>query len=518
MVTAITNMQTALINLDISSFFFKYDYAYGWLFWFIYAAISFPGFILSQIFPNIQFFETIHIISNRILSTVLIFMTVYLIKRIILLMLSESTKHREIIAGLLSLLILLFPSVGYWAGRVQPSALTTFLFVLSFFLLIQYRSSSKLTFSVSNYSSKFLLNLSFLSFGALIGTKPTSIPLIPIFLVTYLIFESEKKDKNKKTRLINFLRNIGIATIGAGISASPSIIVLPLLTMRKIYETISFFSNSYNYQKVEISGVFANFYNGFIVPGIGIQGFLILITLGLLSLIRIKLRERRYLYSGIVLTSALLAILYFSLIVSENYHMIAAYLLPLIALQIIVFPILISSAHTKKIFTPLVLTLFFTVAIGYNFYQNLDAKTDRKLAINTYLLDSNSMEKQQSVSTQRRLKPEISDHRPITILQSYRSPTLLSDLRDDVQTFYSFDNWGEFTNLTQVDYILVNDSDVALLSDIQQRVYLQSHGSRSLQIIQGNRVVSRLFSKGQFSNQMCKKIKRDLNDTLFSCK
>ena len=227
MITSITKHQEAILQLDLQFIFFKYDYAYGWLFWITYAVFSFPAFILTKIFPQLQYFETFHILSNRMLSVLLIFVTMYLIKRIVLLISNDGTYLNKIIAEILSFSILLYPSVGYWAGRVQPAALSSLFFVLCLLLVLRFRNdSSPNRFSLGRLSLSYM-DFAVISFGSLLGVKPTNAPLLSLFLAIYLFVFFTKHFRFKDLLKLS-IRHAGIGLIAVGSSAAPSVLVYPI--------------------------------------------------------------------------------------------------------------------------------------------------------------------------------------------------------------------------------------------------------------------------------------------------
>lgn len=511
-------MQMAFVNLDWSSFFFKYDYAYGWLFWVTYATFSFPAYTLTKFFPSMQIFESMHIVSNRILSIILVFITIYIVKKTVMLVLRSRRNGTQLIAEILSFTLLLFPAVGYWAGRVQPSALTALLFTFSIYLLLRNSFERESNEKTLKWLPQSPVDFSFIVFGALIGTKPTTIPLIPIFLVTYGILNSKNIFFVTRTPVLSFLRLFIYGAIAAGISASPSILVFPVKTLKKIFETVTFFSNNYNDGKIEFSNIFSTFYNGFIVQGLGPQGSLVLILIGILSLFNRKFLSRKNVHIGLIFLSSLPAILFFTWKAPDNYSIIAVYLFPLIVIQLIVFPIIILDRVEKNLIGCIFFALLITSTAGYSFYQNLATPENQNQAINSYLLDAGSDEKQSLVTAQEKLLLEVSQRKPVTILQSYRSPTLLSDLRSEVQTIYSFDNWAQFLSVKNVDYILVNENDIARLPLTERELRSEEQSWRTTEIRNGSEVLDKLFLENSFAGQSCKKVKIVLGNILFACR
>jgi hypothetical protein len=518
MITSITYMQEALVKFDWSSFFYKYDYAYGWLFWIIYAVFSFPAFALTQLYPSVQEFEAFHIVSIRFFSLLLIFLTVYLVKRVVFMILGKDNRKNLFIAEVLSFSVLLFPSVGYWAGRVQPSALTALLFVLTIALMLSHRYEAepkKINFLGMTFSR---IDCSVIVFGALIGTKPTTIPLAPIILTIYALVRHEKIRNEIRKENMLLVRHAVIGSLAALLSASPSVIIMPVKTLSNIFKAIKFFSNSSANQEIEINTIFSKFYNGFILEGIGAIAASILLLLLISLFLRSDLATQGSLRIFLIFVSSVPAVLFFCSGITENVGLISVYLFPLIVAQAFLFPALITQWATKNNALPLFLTMIFLIASAINFNQNLATSTNSRLAINSYVLDAKSVEKLNLISAQEKFELAIGSRRPLTILQSYRSPTILSDIRKDVQTFYSFDNWGEFMEIDKVDYIILNDLDIALLPRGKQLYQLDIQRDRTSELLQGIDVITRLVKLNKFSEQRCEKVSYHLGNTLFMCR
>lgn len=518
MLTSITYMQEALIKVDLSSVFFKYDYAYGWLFWITYAVFSFPAFALTRFNPSVKVFESLHIVSNRILSVILIIISIYLIRKIALLLLGGDSKKNQLTAEILSFSVLLFPSVGYWAGRVQPSALTSLLFLLTLFLLLSdwYETEPrKLTFRSLNLSR---VELSVIVFGSLIGTKPTTIPLTPIFLTAYFLVLSKKRNYGNCIPRMLILRHALICSFAAALTASPSVVFMPAKTIAKMHEIIIFFSSNTVDQEIDVSHMLFRLINGFILQGMGALAFITLLTLSIFLYLKSGLVPTGMRNTCLIITSAIPAVVFFSSTIDSNASLISVYLFPIIVTQILIFPVLITQRVVQNSFTPTNISVVIFILISINFYANLATPSNNRLAINSYIIDARSTEKQGQVSAQEKLRSVVGSKRPLTILQSYRSPTIISDLRSDVQTYYSFDNWGHFLGLDKVDYILLNDMDVAMLSKDDQEFQLNTQRARLSELREGINVIDRLVRLNKFSEQQCERVVYQLGNTLYRCR
>lgn len=518
MITSVTYMQEAVIELDWSSVFFKYDYAYGWLFWVTYSIFSFPPFVFTKLFPSVQTFESIHIASNRVLSVIFVFMTVHLIRKIVLILLGKSGSKNQLIAEILSFSVLLFPSVGYWAGRVQPTVLTALLFVLTIFLLLSesYNTEPKKFKFFGIALSR--IDFSVIAFGALIGTKPTAIPLTLIFITAYFLLRSGRNPLHVRGENELMIRHVGLGLLAVGFSASPSLFFMPIKTISRIYETIMYFSSNSIGQNIDLSETIFSLRKGFLLQGLGNQGLIVILLLSTFLYLRSRSFPTHFYKKCLVLLSAIPAVLFYSKVSAENLSMVPVYLFPLVVTQALLFPMLINQKVTKNSSPPIVFSIILLISISVNFYQNLATPTNNRLAINSYILDSKSTEMQRLISAQEKLLSAVGSKRPLTILQSYRSPTILSDLRSDVQTFYSFDNWGQFVGLNNVDYILLNDSDVAMLSGDDQKVQLDSQIARLSELREGINIVTRLIKLNKFSEQKCEKVLYQTGNTLYLCR
>jgi hypothetical protein len=516
MITSITKHQEAVLQLDWQFIFFKYDYAYGWLFWITYAVFSFPAFILTKTFPHLEYFETFHILSNRMLSVFLIFITMYLIKRIILLFSNDDIYLNKLIAEILSFSILLYPSVGYWAGRVQPAALSSLLFTFCLFLFLKFRNDPFPKTCCWGRLSLTFLDLAVLSFGCLLGAKPTNIPMISLFLAIYLILLFEQHIQLKDILKLSF-RHATIGLVAIGVSAAPSILIFPVKSVSKIIENIRFFSRNNVVGEINVSQIILSIEKGFLVNGMGLISFFVLVLYGVFAIRKAKFRLQFSLKTVSVLAGSFLPILFFSITASDNLVLMSVYLFPLIVAQALLVAVMTLKVPPKRGFQSLIMLLLFLCSVSFNFLQNLSSETNQKLAINTYLVDSNSMSRQKQVLAQDKLSELISDRRPLTIVQSYRSPSLVSELRIGVQTFYSFDNWGLFLDLDKIDYILVSQNDIALMNTPDQEFQIVQQATRASEIRLGIDVVSRLFKENLFGDQECKQIALEQGNTLFSC-
>ncbi len=79
---SVYTFQNDIFNLNLSGIFFMFDYAYGWLFWFVFALLTMPFRILFNYFSN-QSSEQLLIISVRSVNIVLLFILLRFLVKII---------------------------------------------------------------------------------------------------------------------------------------------------------------------------------------------------------------------------------------------------------------------------------------------------------------------------------------------------------------------------------------------------------------------------------------------------
>lgn len=251
--------------------------------------------------------------------------------------------------------------------------------------------------------------------------------------------------------------------------------------------------------------------------GIGSISFLVLVSYLCFIIYKTKFELQNIFKLISIVICLLFPILFFSLTSSGNLTLMSVYLFPLIVTQALLIPLLSTRRFERNEFQNFLMTLVFLGSVGVNFFQNLATETNGKYAINTYLLEAKSTLRLSQVEAQLKLSSHISDQRPLTIVQSYRSPNLRSELRREVDTFFSFDNWGQFLDLESIDYILVSQNDIALLNTKEQESQITVQKSRAKELRLGIDLISQLFSENKFGDHKCKQIALEQGNTLFAC-
>jgi hypothetical protein len=168
---SVYTFQNDIFNLNLSDIFFMYDYAYGWLFWFVFALLTMPFRMLFNYFLN-QSSEQLLIISVRSVNIVLLFILLRYLVKIIQKILFKELEFTRLISILLSTTIILTPTFGYWVGRPMPPILAATIFILGIYLAVANQS----------IETRKLLLLAAV-FGLAVGVKINYLMYLPLCIL-----------------------------------------------------------------------------------------------------------------------------------------------------------------------------------------------------------------------------------------------------------------------------------------------------------------------------------------------
>ena len=101
--------QSNILNFDLQRVFFYYEYAYGWLFWFVFGCLTLPFHLMFKYFPS-QLSEQLLIISVRSVNIVIILIILLLLTKILQIILRKEINSLKIATWLLTIIILLTPT------------------------------------------------------------------------------------------------------------------------------------------------------------------------------------------------------------------------------------------------------------------------------------------------------------------------------------------------------------------------------------------------------------------------
>ena len=112
-------LQTNILNGNLPNTFFQFDYAYGWLFWILFALLTLPFRYLLNLYGGTET-ESLLIISVRSINIFILTILAIVIFKIVKKILSKTKIQSNFPAFLLSSSLMLSPAIGYWAGRPMP--------------------------------------------------------------------------------------------------------------------------------------------------------------------------------------------------------------------------------------------------------------------------------------------------------------------------------------------------------------------------------------------------------------
>lgn len=208
--SSMNKMQRAFVRGDWSNFFLMNDYAYGWAFWLLVSAFSFPGFVIRELFS----IDWILVVSPRLFSWIAgIFSLVF-----VRLALREFGASKITVAFGLTFMSLL-PSFGYYQMRFGTVALLTLAsaFALFQFLRVMHAKESPIFLG--------------LTVGFAAGIKITGLLIYPLLAASALFLLLKA---NGRVQVISAAYKAGVAHVvflfSWIISTNPVLLLSPLFS------------------------------------------------------------------------------------------------------------------------------------------------------------------------------------------------------------------------------------------------------------------------------------------------
>ena len=499
-----SSIHLSLLNFaqgHFSQLVYKFDYGYGWLFWNFYQLWISPFALIFHLFPT-QLTEKTLIIMGRQLTLLILVATVYVTRKLLLNLHRENPIFGTSIFGSLSTVIILMnPIVGYWAGRLQPPILATFFFLTSIYFLTLDKLKPRL-FTIRFKRVHTIMNLneliSYFLFGCAVGIKPNFALCAVIYIYFIIQIKGSIGLKHTSKKLIATL-------IGFAIGASPGIILNPNVYLRKYFITVQELSAmSMNYSSTSrtlLNSVILSLEDNLF----GKYGFLFVSIIVLVALVNLNSPKKTQFTNlfGIVSFICPIALVGMKF---DDRSLVGSYLLP----ALILFPIflihLISGIGSKRIQAILVSCLSIFVLL--NFIETLDSVKDRTFySINSWQIQDKLVKDQGKLKEQTQLKHLIPLDSAISqqIFQDYEVPPPWSSYRKGVQVNYVFDNWDlQRPNVREGLVWLLFDrtKEIRAIDDSSKQLRnLNSQVAKSLkrsQIYQKEIIVT-----GKFSNLIC---------------
>lgn len=448
---SISQMHNAVMQLDFKSFLSKYDYAYGWIFWFIYSAATFPIRLL-QVVTHFSAITPLIIVGNRLTSVFLGFSAILIVRKTIGELVpkkkSENYLKGQLIKQILPMLIMLDPNFGYWAQRVQPNMFVLFTFsVVTYYLL---KLTKKEVFSTRKLrNAKIAIPI---ILALIVAAKPVSVLLI--FGLMPLLYANRHIWFSKKGRFGSFVSLIkyGFLFILSFVFFScPAIIFYPWSTLKTLIRTFIYFSVTTTSTYSNPSKIIERLINGYLSPVIWIS---LLVMLIIYMTKAVKSKELNPIIFNII--PILIAGLLLSIHGPKYPPLVASYTFPsLILVQVFIGGLLL--LYSNRITYGI---LILILSIGYcQFYTSLN--DSNKMSISTYFrdyYDRNTHVKIKQIAEIRNIIALDSD--PL-ILQSFKVPTVYSPIYSNVNVLYVFDNWADYKSIENIDWIVITREEFA---------------------------------------------------------
>lgn len=495
-----------ILNLNFPGISFKYDYAYGWLFWFIFGIVTIPFHLLYKYFPNLTN-EQLLIISVRTVNIVLIFIIFRLLAKIIYKILLNELKFIKIVSNLLATTIILTPTFGYWAGRPMPPILATTIFTLGVYIGIEKR----------NIEARKLFLLSAV-FGLAVGVKVNYIIYVPLFVLVIaeirrLIYGNDKIrfrfNKVAFKILLSFL-------VGGIFSSSPALFFSPLQGFPKIFEIFNLFrSLSLSDQVGTLKQFLDNFINGIVLSGFGLIPQLAIIFflfyIVFKNLVRHNKKQNSYMIIAISIY-ILVCEIFLSYLLGLGTIYIQSYSLPMILILPIYFSIILReyAFNNRKLWISV--TSFLMLAF-FNFIYTLEMNNSSFPTIYAYQYMDNEAHGSGTFKLQRRMQSEVNlGNNNIEIIQDSSLPTAWSGFRDQVSLTYAYNDWEKKS-------LGLSNNQLYLFIDKKYRTFDHRGASKNSSLIQSpsDQIVGRLVLEQSFLGRSCQIRSNNSRYLLYIC-
>lgn len=419
---SIHQMQTNIFSFSWDKVLYFFDYAYGWLFWIVYSILTFPFYIYSQIIEN-EFSEQLVIFSVRQVSVLILCLILVYSRKLFYLVLQKSNTDSLVISKYLSTSWLLYPAVGYWAGRPQPPLLVTLILIFACYRIMK----------LETVRSKDLIYF-FLLLSLIVGTKLNTILVIPYVCGFVYIFR--KKQILNALRKLSFVYTFPIIFFSFFLASSPMILFQPKEYGLKFLRNIELFSRLSVGQEFSYTNFIANLQVGLVKNTIGVSSLIIVIATVslLLSPRKIEASSRMYLTLLLVATILLIAM------VSVNGP---SYFNSYVMSLSIFFPI-----HMYFIFperTKILLTIgaFFILTGLATLILSLSRVDKQTESINSYQIIHKRALLNNEYSLRSRIEKLIDTYRDkeYQVIQDHTIPTAKTNFDPSVELNFVYGNW-----------------------------------------------------------------------------
>jgi len=498
--------QSNILNFNLPGMFFYYDYAYGWLFWFIFGFLTLPFHVIFKYFPN-QSSEQLLIISVRSVNVVLVFIALQILSRIIRKILFKEMNFPKTTTILLATIIILTPTFGYWAGRPMPPILAATILISGVYVGIENR----------NIQTKKCLLLAVI-FGLAVGIKINYLMYIPLCILLIIeirrILYGHCRIKLRPNKIS--IKVVFVFFVSVMFSLSPALLFTPIQGFPKILSIFNLFrSLSTSDQVGNLEQFFDNFLYGIVLSGFGLipQVVLIFLTLYLFfEKISGKTRKRSLNLLLIISLYILICEIFLSYFLGLGTQHIQSYSLPLLLIIPIYFSVILLefTSDTRKTLT-LGISLFILVTI--NFTYTLKLNDSNLPTIYSYQSMDKEAHKADTFELQKRMQSEIKlGEQHIEIIQDYSLPTAWSGFRKQVTLTYAYNDWEKkSTNSAGGDlYLFIDKQNHNLYDEVTLK-------TSSLQLNPSDQILQSIIHNLTFQDRNCKLEASKARYFMFAC-
>jgi len=498
--------QSNILNFDLQRVFFYYEYAYGWLFWFLFGCLTLPFHLIFKYFPS-QASEQLLIISVRSVNIVIILMILLLLTKILQIILIKEINSLKIATGLLTLMIILTPTFGFWAGRPMPPILASAILLAGIYLGIKNR----------NIETRRIFLLAAI-FGLAIGIKINYLIYIPLCIL--LIVETRRVvygNYRIKIRLNSItFKTILVFLLSILLSLSPALLINPIQGFPIAFKIFNVFrSLSASYQVSNFDQFFNNFVNGIAYSGLGLipQAGLVLFTVYLIFLkILGKARKQKIDLLIIISFYILISEIFLSYFLGLGVEYVQSYSLPILLFLPIYFSIILREFGVSIRKVIYVVTLFF-VLIAINFAYTLKLNDSKFPTIYSFQSTYSQAHKASIFELQKKMQSEITlGEQNIEIIQDYTLPTAWSGFRKQVTLTYAYNDWEKKSLKTNSHnlYLIIDRNNPNLRDEISLK-------SSLLNLKPSDQILQNIISSQTFLGRNCKLEASSNRYFLFSC-
>ena len=468
---AMHEMRTDLENSELKKIIFRFDYAYGWLYWITYSIF---GLIIIRFNPTSLDEETLVIFASRELTLFIYLLTIILIY--------FTTKKLGIFEnlfrkGYIYLILIMYafsPALMRYVESAKPVIFSIFLMHIAVYLLFPV-----LTVKMNQKDITRRIVGTYIFFGLATGSKLTIIFSFPVILLCFLLIYQKYNVNNLKIYKFN-LSKITCAIIyliSAVFAISPAIYFYPLKSIDSVLEKVKAYSTlSSNLTFLSEDGIY-NFIGSVQSISPGLIPLIVLITFLLIRTSKIGKWKTLSIY-----LFPYFIILILSYTLGNGILWIVSYTLGISVILYFMHFIIISKLFSDTILKSVIVGTTTLIIILFNYLNELP-----KLELNSYYKFNYFVDRQNEMMKNKVLEEnsELKNRYPQTFLvnkvtlQDFETPLIWSNFRVGMRIYLTYNNWDEgveqYGGVTEV-IILKTNKDYSQFSKSESIINLIRFG------------------------------------------